>query len=95
MLAEEVAVACRFQKILEAIILFPVRISHSRGFSGTLSKSWLLAVSSQIGLFYDFFSLHCFLFLLKRVSKPSRDPGSQYQWSLPGLDFLFLVVSEF
>jgi hypothetical protein len=55
-------------------------------------------VSFQIGLFYFLFSLHCFLFfLLKRVSEPSRDPGSQYQRSLLGLDclfFIFFIVLE-
>jgi hypothetical protein len=81
-LAEEVAVACKVQRIVEAVILFPVRIRHSQGFSGILSESWLLAFLSQIFFLYHF-SLHYLFFLLKRVSKPSRDPGYQYQWSLP------------
>jgi hypothetical protein len=78
MLAEEVAVACRAQRIFEAVILFPIRIRHSQGFSGVLSESWLFAVLSHIVLLYDF-SLHYLFFLLKRVSRPSRDPGYQYQ----------------
>jgi hypothetical protein len=65
MLAEEVTVACRFQKIFEAVILFPVRNSQFQGFSGTLSKSWLFAVLSQIGLIYKFFPYIVFLVSIK------------------------------
>jgi hypothetical protein len=94
-LAEEVAVACRVQRILEAVILFPVRIRHSQGFSGILSESWLFAVLSQIVFALSFF-LTLFVFLLKRVSKPSRDPGYQYQWSLPSFGVVcFHFLSEF
>jgi hypothetical protein len=65
MLAEEVIVACRFQKDFETVILFPVRISQFQGFSGTLSKYWLFAVLSQIGLFYEFFPYIVFLVYVK------------------------------
>jgi hypothetical protein len=47
-LYEEVAVKCRVHRIVEAIILLPIRIKHSQGFSGILSESWLFAVLSHI-----------------------------------------------
>jgi hypothetical protein len=65
MLAEEVVVVCRVQKSFEAVIIFPIRIKHSQGFSEILSKSWLFVVLSQIGLFYKFFPYIAFFFRLK------------------------------
>jgi hypothetical protein len=61
---------CRFHKISfkEAVILFPVRISHSQGFSGNLSILCCLQsidyVSPRIGLFYEV-SLELFSFYVK------------------------------
>jgi hypothetical protein len=92
-LAEEVAVVCRVQRILEAVILFPIRIRDSQGFSEILSESWLFAVLSQI-VFSLSFSLTLFVFLLKRVSKPSRHPAYQYQWSLPGFGLSVFIFSQ-
>jgi hypothetical protein len=65
-LAEEVAVACRVQRILEAVILFPVRIRHSQGFSRILSESWLFAVLSQIVFALSFFLTLVFVFSVKK-----------------------------
>jgi hypothetical protein len=65
MLDEEVAVVCRVQRIFEAVILFPVKITHSQAFSRILSESWLFAVLSQIVFLYNFF-LTLFSFSIKK-----------------------------
>jgi hypothetical protein len=93
MLAVEIAVACRSSENLRGSPPLPCQ---NYTFSGGFLESYLSLAGSQSYLrlfFLPYYSLHYLSFLLERASKPSRDPGYQYQRPLPGLDYLFSFFS--
>ena len=93
MLAVEVLVACRSQEAWEEVLLFPVRIIHSQGAFWILSEFCWFIVLSRFALLRFVILCNYFSFLLEEASKPSRDPGCQYQRPLPSLDYPFSFFS--
>jgi hypothetical protein len=91
MLAVEIAVACRSSENLRGSPPLPCQ-NHT--FSGAFLEFCLSLVcfQSHLRLFFlclIIFPCIFFVLLLERVSKPSRDPGDQYQRPLLGLVCLF------